>query len=135
MRVLVVTASDSSYALEMASVQEVVARPLITAVPTQPAVLLGLFNLRGEIVPLFDTAMLLGVGATEQVAYAVVVTTARGTAALATESLPETVDIANSEPVQDLDAGGVTYAIDSRLTTLIDIEGVLEGVGASGDRE
>ena len=45
--------------------------PPLTRLVTAPPMVLGLFNLRGEIVPLLDTAALLGVGRTEQVAFAV----------------------------------------------------------------
>ena len=40
--------------------------------------ILGLFNLRGEIVPLLDTAVLLGIGRTESVVFAVVLHTHQG---------------------------------------------------------
>jgi len=73
---LLVPVGADWYALDMASVREVVAFPLLTRVPTAPAALLGLFNLRGEIVPLFDTAALLDAGRMAGVAsFAVVVLT------------------------------------------------------------
>ena len=43
-------------------VREVVASPEVALLVTAPPFVLGLFNLRGQIVPLFDTAALLGVG-------------------------------------------------------------------------
>ena len=41
-------------------VREVVAAPTLTRLVTAPSIVLGLFNLRGEIVALLDTAALLG---------------------------------------------------------------------------
>ncbi len=50
------------YAVPMEWVREVIAEPLLTPLTTAPDRVLGLFNLRGEIVPLFDTAAMLGLG-------------------------------------------------------------------------
>ena len=61
-RALLMPVGPDWYAIATESVREVVARPMLTAVPTGPDALVGLFNLRGEIVPLFDTAALLGIG-------------------------------------------------------------------------
>ena len=50
------------YALPMDWAREVVAAPPLTRLVTAPPIVLGLFNLRGQIVPLLDTAALLGMG-------------------------------------------------------------------------
>ena len=52
------------YALPVDWVRQVVAAPRVTRLVTASSVALGLFNLRGEIVPLLDVAALLGVGET-----------------------------------------------------------------------
>ena len=57
---------DELYAVPMEWVREVVAAPPITMLATAPPVVLGLFNLRGQIVPLFDTAALLGIGSVDE---------------------------------------------------------------------
>lgn len=76
------------YALGMDWVREVVATPDVVALVTAPGFVLGLFNLRGQIVPLFDTAALLGVGRVSDATFATVVETPDGLAGLAGTDLP-----------------------------------------------
>ncbi|MEO5833363.1 MAG: chemotaxis protein CheW [Nakamurella sp.] len=76
------------YALGMTWVREVVATPEVAPLATAPDFVLGLVNLRGQIVPLFDTAALLGVGAVGAAVFAVVVETPDGLAGLAATGLP-----------------------------------------------
>jgi purine-binding chemotaxis protein CheW len=45
------------FCLPVLDVEEVVEWPLLTTVPMSPAYLVGIFNLRGAIVPLIDIAM------------------------------------------------------------------------------
>ena len=62
MQALLLPVGDDLYALPMDWVREVVAAPTVTRLVTAPSVVLGLFNLRGQIVALLDTAALLGNG-------------------------------------------------------------------------
>jgi len=121
------------YAVDMPSVREVVASPPLTAVPTAPAALVGLFNLRGEIVPLFDTAELLGIGRVAAGSFVVVVITDLGPAALAATGPPEVVELDDPLPT-DMGAGVASYAIDSRLATMIDVDVLLgpDPIGGGG---
>jgi purine-binding chemotaxis protein CheW len=48
------------FCLPVLDVEEVVEWPLLTTVPMSPAYLVGIFNLRGAIVPLIDIAMTEG---------------------------------------------------------------------------
>lgn len=48
------------FCLPVLDVEEVVEWPLITRLPLAPAYMLGIFNLRGAIVPLIDIAMTEG---------------------------------------------------------------------------
>jgi purine-binding chemotaxis protein CheW len=48
------------FCLPVLDVEEVVEWPLITRLPLSPAYVLGIFNLRGAIVPLIDIAMTEG---------------------------------------------------------------------------
>jgi purine-binding chemotaxis protein CheW len=54
---------DEVYALPVEHVQEVVRLGLLTPIPGAGASVLGIFNLRGGIVPVFDLAHVLGVAA------------------------------------------------------------------------
>jgi len=82
------------YALDIDWVREVVAGPEVAPLVTAPPFVVGLFNLRGQIVPLFDTAALLGVGrpgpdpAAGPAPFAAVVETPDGLAGLAATALP-----------------------------------------------
>src|ERR1700692_420776 len=48
------------FCLPVLDVEEVVEWPLLTTLPMSPAYLVGIFNLRGAIVPLIDIAMTEG---------------------------------------------------------------------------
>jgi chemotaxis signal transduction protein len=109
------------YAIATNSVREVVAQPMLTAVPTGPDALVGLFNLRGEIVPLFDTAALLGIGRVGAGSFGTVVLTALGPAGLAVTGVPEAVQLGELLPT-DMMAGLGTCSINGRVATLIDID-------------
>ena len=82
------------YALPPVALQEVVAGPVVTDVPMAPATVRGLFNVRGQIVPLLDTAALLGLEPTAACPFAVVVQTAHGPAGLAVTGMPEPAELA-----------------------------------------
>jgi chemotaxis signal transduction protein len=108
------------YAIATDSVREVVAEPKVTAVPTGPHALVGLFNLRGEIVPLFDTAALLGTGRVGAGSFATVVLTELGAAGLAVTAVPEAVEVGPLSP-SDLTAGIGTCTVAGRAATLLDV--------------
>ncbi|MGA8922637.1 MAG: chemotaxis protein CheW, partial [Candidatus Dormiibacterota bacterium] len=62
MRVLVVEVNSAYFALSMETVHQVMRRPIVTRVPLAPEGLLGVVNVRGEIVPFLDTGVLTGTG-------------------------------------------------------------------------
>ena len=82
------------YALPPVALQEIVAGPVVTEVPTAPATVKGLFNVRGQIVPLLDTGALLGLEPAAACPFAVVVQTAHGPAGLAVTGTPEPAELA-----------------------------------------
>lgn len=55
---------EAWYAFDAASVQEVIRLGRVTPVPHAPPEVLGVLNLRGKIVTLLDTGILLGAGPT-----------------------------------------------------------------------
>lgn len=55
--------AGQKYALSTALIRELVEVTTITTVPRTDIALIGLFNLRGEPMPLVDMAMVLGIGA------------------------------------------------------------------------
>src|SRR5450759_5673758 len=97
MRVLVLAANSAYFAVPMASVHQVLRHPLVTRVPLSPVGLIGIVNVRGEIVPLLDTGVLTGTGALTEPPFAVLVSGERDMVALAAKELPIAADF--EEPV------------------------------------
>jgi purine-binding chemotaxis protein CheW len=115
-------------ALDLRRVREILAGPSVTPVPAGPPALLGLVNVRGEIVPLFDTAVLVGAGGGARAhgpPFAAVVGTGRGPAALAASGPPEVVEL--GEPLATEEGHDPVYAAGTRLVSLLDPEVVVAG--------
>lgn len=110
------------YALPVDRIRKVLTAPPVIPLVTGPAVVTGLFNLRGEIVPLFDTAALLGIGRIDSVAYAVVLSGARDTAALAVTAAPEPTVLGSAVATAELVGCVETYEVDGRAVVLMDPE-------------
>ena len=70
---LLIPVGSDTYAVSLETVREVVVDPRVTQLPTAPAVVRGVFNLRGDIVPLLDTGLLLGLRPVMEEPYAVLV--------------------------------------------------------------
>lgn len=113
------------YALAIRAVREVVASPAITPLPTAPAAILGVFNLRGEIVPILDTASLLGLGQITTSAYAVVIDTPLGPVALSTDEVPRAAVLAERAGPSDTPGTLGAYAYAGEPAILIDVETLL----------
>jgi purine-binding chemotaxis protein CheW len=116
---------EELYALPVRWVREVLTAPRITPLPTAPSEVLGLFNLRGEIVPLFDTAALLGIGTTDAVAFTVVLLGPQGPAGLATTAFPQraVLDVPTGRSEHQGTAG--TFRIGERVAVLIEPSALL----------
>lgn len=121
------------YAVPARLVREVVADPRPTRLPTAPTALVGLFNLRGEVVPAFDTAALLGIGHVEHAAVAVVVTTNAGPAGLIATGLPEVRVLDDELRPSELRGTSGIYDAGDGVVVMLDLE-VLLGPGSAGAR-
>jgi len=122
MRVLVIAVNTAFFAVPMASVHQVLRHPMVTRVPLAPAGLLGVVNVRGEIVPLLDTGVLTGTGGLTVPPFAVLVSGEKDMVALAAEELPIAADF--EEPVGPGTKPGElgVYSNGGRLVVLVDIE-------------
>lgn len=120
------------YALDITAAREIVPAPEIRSLPGAPATVLGLFNLRGNVVPLFDTAALAGAGSLQGWTHAIVVETTAGIAALASGGFPETVVL--TDPVAPSEAPWIeaAYAVDRSLILLLDTEALLAPARVGG---
>jgi purine-binding chemotaxis protein CheW len=97
-----------------------------------PAAVLGLFNLRGEIVPLFDSAALIGLGRLSAWPFAAVVQTLLGPAGLGASDLPESATLGGQiGPSESLGTAGI-YAVGQRLAVLIEVETLLASATIAG---
>lgn len=98
-RALVVDDEAAPLAIDLQRVRSVVAEPALTPVPTAPPSVLGLANVRGDIVPVLDTGVLLGLDPVGQARFVLVVETSRGPAGLAVKAMPVTADVADDRLV------------------------------------
>jgi purine-binding chemotaxis protein CheW len=120
LRALLLPIGDDLYAVPIGTVREVVTAPTVTALPTAPRGVLGVFNLRGSVLPILDSGLLLGREALGGASCAVVVDGGAGDAALVTSGVPVVVDL--DRPVQPSRTPGTvgTYQVGDRLAPLID---------------
>jgi purine-binding chemotaxis protein CheW len=126
---LVFPLGPEAYALPLSDVREVVAAPALTALPTAPPSVIGLVNLRGDVLPVFDAARLVGTPFPAPPVFVMVVDTPAGPAGVAASGLPRIVDL---EPAvsggQAPWAGGV-HTVAGEAVTMLDV-GALIGRGA-----
>jgi len=111
---------EDLYAVPVGWVREVVAAPPLTSLVTAPPLVLGLFNLRGEIVPLLDTAALLGLGSVGTVAFALVLRSPHGLAGLPATALPHRALLDRPSGPSELPGTCGTYQLDRRVAVLLD---------------
>jgi purine-binding chemotaxis protein CheW len=121
-RVLVLMVNGASFAVPMASVHQVLHQPLVTRIPLAPPGLIGVLNIRGEIVALLDTGVMTATGALSEPPFAVLVSTEKEMVALAAEELPVAADF--EKPVAPGTQPGElgVYSTGGRLVILVDVE-------------
>jgi chemotaxis signal transduction protein len=114
--------NGASFAVEMTTVHQVLRHPVVTRIPLSPMGLIGVLNVRGEIVPLLDTGVLTATGALGEPPFAVLVSGEKEMVALAAEELPVAADF--DEPVGPGTQPGElgVYSNGGRLVVLVDIE-------------
>ena len=64
---------DELFAIDVAQVREVLELPLITRVPTAPAYMRGVVNVRGKAIPVVDLRAKFGLSATADTVYSRIV--------------------------------------------------------------
>jgi purine-binding chemotaxis protein CheW len=125
--VLLLPIDAELYAVPLASVREVMPKPRTTHLPTAPDSVIGLINVRGEIVPLFDVTTLIGTGATHKTRFATIVELAEGPAGLATSDGPVSDELGDRVRDSEKPAGRGVYRQGERLATLLDLETLVAG--------
>src|SRR5215212_10273415 len=113
-------------------VREVVPDPALTPLPGAPGAVLGVVNLRGEVVPVLDTAALLGLGRLERVVFVAVVEADEGLAGLATDGEPATAALEQPAGAAELPAATTRYALGEGVVTVLALEDLLSFVRPAG---
>ncbi|MEY2571514.1 MAG: purine-binding chemotaxis protein CheW [Acidimicrobiaceae bacterium] len=125
MEALLLPVGGAWHAVELLSVREVVCTTPTTPVPNAPPWLIGLANLRGEIVPVVDSAAALGDEPLVDPSHLVVVETARGKAALAATGAPSTIDLGEPSGASECRGGRGRYTLDDRVASLLDLDALV----------
>ena len=115
MQVIVLPIGEGRYGIELTDVREVVPDPRLTPVPGAPPAVLGVVNLRGEVVPVLDTAQLLGLPPLERIPYAVIAECDAGLAGLAADGEPATA-------ILRVPAGAGRYALDGGVVSVLGVD-------------
>ncbi len=99
----------------------------LTPLPGDHGAVLGLMNVRGQVVPVLDTAALLdlpALGAGERTALAVV-RVARGLAALTASALPFSAELGEHVGPSRLATAVGRHRVGERVGTVLDLEATL----------
>jgi len=122
---VVFSVGPDRYAVAAAAVREAICKARVFALPTAPPALLGAFNLRGEVLPVFDTGMLLGVGAIADGSTVMVVNTSAGPAGFAVSDLPRVAILTNKLGPSELRGTLGVFGVDDQVAVLVDVEELL----------
>lgn len=130
---LLFTAADQTYALPLLQVQEIRGRSPTTPLPEADAHCLGVINLRGSVLPVFDARLLLGKPAPEPRPndVIIVVTQADRPAGLLVDGVSDIAGIdeaALDRSTASTSGGGVVAAVATmgeRLVPLLDLARLL----------
>ena len=125
MQALLLSVGADRYALELTAIREVVPVPTVTPLPGAPATVLGVINLRGEVVPVLDTAALLGAGRLDRLAFAVVAETQHGPVGLAADGEPSTVILDQPAGAAESPLAAGRFALADGLVALLDVDVLL----------
>lgn len=124
------------YALPVRHVPEVAELGDVTPVPGSPAQVMGIRNLRGEVLPVFDMAVGLGAEGSGAPGRIVLAEDPRAPARRCALAVDEVLEVAELEEAQEpvdspLLSGAVL--IDGRLVGLVDVAALLDALAPGGD--
>jgi purine-binding chemotaxis protein CheW len=118
------------YALPVEHVLEVAEPGDLAPVPGAPAQIVGVCNLRGQVVPVISLATLLGLPDEEEPGRIVVAELDARQAGLAVESVLDVGDLpGSSEPTESPYLSGAAL-IDGTLVGLLDVDAILSPPGS-----
>ncbi len=132
------------FGINVFKVREILVMPTITALANAPANVLGVANIRGQIIPVIDLPAVVGCVPKRGLTILMVTEYARTTQAFAVEEVDEIVRLEWSNVLAAEGNGGdlVTSiakldgdAEKSRLVQVLDVEQILRNVMMTGDEE
>ena len=143
MGLLLFRLDDEWYAVKVEDVREIYQEYTITPVPCVPPFVLGVINIRGEIISMTDIAKLMGYGAISkeiEVPPAIVVQNEDCATAVVVDEIGDITDVLvdGVEPaVSTMDKAQAEFVagsvyVDERLIGLINVDRILQPVGVSG---
>jgi purine-binding chemotaxis protein CheW len=136
--ILTFAVHDEWYAVRIERVLEIYNEYEVTPIPTVPPHILGVINIRGEIVSVTDLAALLQLSRDEESeSPAIVVGGEDSVTALLVDSIGDIVEVATESIEPPLSGIGKAQAefvegsvsIDERLVALVNLDAVLEPIG------
>lgn len=125
MRALLIPVGDDWYALPVGDVWMVLSQPRLTRVPDAPPAVLGLTNVRGEVIPVLDTGTLLGLGALQAWSSAAITRTPAGRAGLTASAEPVVETLTEVLGPSPLPCGRDRYRAAVGPVTAIDLPAAL----------
>lgn len=139
--VLLFRLGDEWYAVGVEDVREIYQEYVITPIPCVPDFVMGVVNIRGEIISVTDVARMMRLGALTAdagQAPAIVVHNDGCTTAIMVDEIGDIVDIARESiepPLSTIDKSQAEFIsgsiyIDGRLVGLVNKDRVLEPIGA-----
>ncbi|HYF26687.1 MAG TPA: chemotaxis protein CheW [Baekduia sp.] len=125
-RALVLEVGADRYAVALEQVRVVVDAPLLTRVPDAPRAVLGVVNVRGEVVAVLDTGAALGIHPVGGAPFAAVVETAAGPVGLAASAVPRTGLLGAAIGASELLAGAGRHRVEDEVVVLLDVDALAE---------
>ena len=130
------SAGGQNYCLEITQIREIRRWTPVTALPHTPKDVLGVMNLRGAVIPIFDLAARFGLGSTPANERNVVIVAAMEgtTIGLRVESVSEILSVEKSaiQETPDIKSEATRHSIlgmisvDDTMVRVVNLEAVLE---------
>lgn len=105
LKIIIFSLAGEHFGIALDCVREIALLPEITAVPSMPAWLLGVVNLRGEVIPVVSLALAMGMGQTAASGTKMIVAEIGGRPiGIVVEGVPriDRADSSSIEPAPDL---------------------------------
>ncbi|GAB7191825.1 hypothetical protein NUM3379_25330 [Kineococcus sp. NUM-3379] len=136
MQSILLPVGSETVAVPIGQVREVLTAPVVTPLATPSPAVLGLANLRGDVLPVLDTARLVGVTPCGRTDMLVVVDTAAGPVALAVAGSVSKGVLGRRVDGCELPGREGVYAGADGAVVLLDLAAALDaaglGAGAAG---